>query len=256
MAALLLIGTLAALWVLAGRVGAGRKVRGVVESTSHYPELRVLETTIQLQPGWPGHKAGQFALSPRSRARAAPHTIASAWNPDSRRIVFLPPRHSAITAELPTLLRDRVTGDGGRPVMAALILKTYARGKSGWRRIGITPFISRMQQLAQAGGPPPQIDLFPPHCRLFAGRHRQTHRRCRRRAHPPAHSGQRQDGRLDGEHIRARVPDWATPASGSAARRHLARHCAAILRHMVCQPSGFIRSCLKCADSQAKVRQQ
>ena len=31
MAALLLIGTLAALWVLAGRVGAGRKVRGVVQ---------------------------------------------------------------------------------------------------------------------------------------------------------------------------------------------------------------------------------
>lgn len=60
LAVLLISGSIAALWVLAGRVGSGRKVQGQIDDLIYYPDLRVLETAITLKPGWPGHAAGQF----------------------------------------------------------------------------------------------------------------------------------------------------------------------------------------------------
>lgn len=232
-AALLLIGTLAALWVLAGRVGAGRKVRGVVESTSHYPELRVLETAIQLQPGWPGHKAGQFAFVTSQQSEGPhPYTIASAWNPDSRRIVFITKALGDHTAELPTLLRQGspVTVEG--PYGCFDFEDGHARQIWIGAGIGITPFISRMQQLAQAGGPPPQIDLFHPtadYSQAAIDKLTADAAAARIRLHILV-SGK--DGRLDGEHIRAKVPDWADasiwfcgpPAFGQALRSDFEAH--------------------------------
>ena len=60
--ALLAGGSVAALWSLFGRIGAGRKVAGQIESLQYYPGLDVLESRIALQPGWPGPAAGQFAF--------------------------------------------------------------------------------------------------------------------------------------------------------------------------------------------------
>ena len=79
LAILMLGGSFAALSVLLGRVGSGRKVKGCVESLSYYPELRVLESQITLSEGWPGHAAGQFAFA-TSNPQEGPHpyTIASA----------------------------------------------------------------------------------------------------------------------------------------------------------------------------------
>lgn len=233
MAALLLSGTLAALWVLAGRVGAGRKVQGVVESLCHYPELRVLETAIHLQPGWPGHKPGQFAfVTSQQNEGAHPYTIASAWNPESRRIAFITKALGDHTNELPTLLRQGspVTVEG--PYGCFDFDDGHARQIWIGAGIGITPFISRMQQLAQAGGPPPEIDLFHPtadYSRAAIDKLTADAAAARIRLHILV-SGK--DGRLDGEHIRATVPEWANasiwfcgpPGFGQALRNDFEAH--------------------------------
>ena len=62
-AILLASGAVAALFSLLGLIGLGRKARGVIELIIHYPELRVLETSVRLEKGsWLGHNAGQFAF--------------------------------------------------------------------------------------------------------------------------------------------------------------------------------------------------
>ncbi|HWS75458.1 MAG TPA: ferric reductase-like transmembrane domain-containing protein, partial [Quisquiliibacterium sp.] len=89
-AASIAVGTVAAVLVLARRVGAGRKVQGTIESLTWYPGLRVLESSIRLRPGWAGHDAGQFAfVRSRPDEGAHPYTIASAWNAGDPRIVFI-----------------------------------------------------------------------------------------------------------------------------------------------------------------------
>ena len=50
----------------------------------------MLQTTVVLQDGWHGHAAGQFAFVTSDRREGAhPYTIASAWNPADRRLVFI-----------------------------------------------------------------------------------------------------------------------------------------------------------------------
>src|SRR5690606_4464080 len=90
LAILLLGGSAAALLTLAGRIGARRKVKGTVAALTDYPALRVLEAAVVLEEGWPGHAAGQFAFVTYERKeRAHPYTIASAWDPAARRLVFI-----------------------------------------------------------------------------------------------------------------------------------------------------------------------
>lgn len=57
------------------RGGPGEE--GVIQSLTDYPGLRVLEGAVQLEPGWPGHKAGQFAFvsSDQARARTLHHRL-------------------------------------------------------------------------------------------------------------------------------------------------------------------------------------
>src|SRR3546814_7330246 len=71
-AALLVGGTLAALVVLAGRVGAGRKVSGTVKALHWFNDVRSLEVEVELR-GWPGHKPGQYAFVTVD-ARSEEHT--------------------------------------------------------------------------------------------------------------------------------------------------------------------------------------
>ena len=84
------IAMLAALMVLLGRVGAGRKVSGEILEVHRLPALRVVRTTLRLASGWPGHEAGQFAFVTTHRAEGAhPYTIASHWDPATREITFI-----------------------------------------------------------------------------------------------------------------------------------------------------------------------
>lgn len=71
LAMLLASGTVSAVWVLLGRVGAQRTAHGVIESLQTYPALNVLETTLRMDPGWPGHRPGQFAFAMSNPKKAA-----------------------------------------------------------------------------------------------------------------------------------------------------------------------------------------
>lgn len=157
---LMLAGTVAALLVLAGKVGDKRKVPGEIKSLEYYPALHVMEGTIKLQPGWPGHRPGQFAFVTSDHNEGAhPYTIASAWDERDGCLVFIVKELGDHTSRLKQKLRV------GLPVSV--------EGPYGYfdfeddkpcqiwigAGIGITPFIARMKLLARQPGHM-HIDFF------------------------------------------------------------------------------------------------
>lgn len=81
---MLLLGSAAALWSLAGGIGVRRRHAARVQSVRRLGEAddAPLEVVCALAPSWPGHRAGQFAFVRFHRSEDAhPFTIASA--PDS-----------------------------------------------------------------------------------------------------------------------------------------------------------------------------
>lgn len=208
LALLVAAGTVSAALVLFKRVGAHRKAAGRIDTLTYYPTLQVLETAIQMEGAWAGHRAGQFAfVTSNPREGAHPYTIASAWDPALRRIVFITKALGDHTRRLHERLKP------GLPVVVEGPYGCFdfedPKPVQIWvgAGIGITPFIARMKQLA---GQPhtQQIHLFHPTSdfderaidkltadALAAGV--QLH---------VLHS--RRDGRLDAERIRQAVPKW------------------------------------------------
>ncbi|HJW03957.1 MAG TPA: ferric reductase-like transmembrane domain-containing protein [Azospira sp.] len=208
LALLLLGGMVAAGLVLAGRVGAGRKTRGSIESLTYYPELRVLETAIRLEPGWPGHTAGQFAFATSDQGEGAhPYTIASAWNPAQGRIVFITKALGDHTGRL----RDKLKVGATVVVEGPYGCFDFADQQplQIWigAGIGITPFVARMQQLVRQ--PAQQtIHLFHPTAEFSEaaiGKLKADAAAAGVHLHLLVSP---RDGRLDGARIRATVPDW------------------------------------------------
>jgi len=210
LAALMLGGGIAGVLVLLGRVGAGRKVGGTIETLVHYPGLDVIETRIALQPGWPGHSAGQFAfVTSDPREGAHPYTIASAWDPQDRHITFI----TKALGDHTRRLREHLKVD-----MPVTVEGPYGcfdfesdRPRQIWvgAGIGITPFVARMKQLAAVPGPK-TIDLFHPTAVYEQGAIDKLTADARAagvRLHLLVGG---KGGRLDGERIRAAVPDWAS----------------------------------------------
>jgi predicted ferric reductase len=214
MAGLMLVGSYAAVKVLAGRVGAQRKVRGQVLHTTHYPAVESLETVVQLQEGWPGHAAGQFAFvtfgsGGLAQEGAHPYTIASAWNGQTRQLRFITKALGDYTQRLPALLQ------AGTPVVVEGPYGQFnfedGRPRQIWvgAGIGITPFVARMQQLAASGARGLQIDLFHP----TAAKDEAAIAKLRAAAQAAGIQlhvlVDAQDGRLSGERLRQAVPAWA-----------------------------------------------
>ena len=209
MALLIAAGTASALWVLAGRVGAGRKAGGTIEALQHYPALGVLETTLRLDPGWRGHQAGQFAFVTSNRSEGAhPYTIASAWHPADPRASFITKALGDHTATLPQALAvgQRVTVEGpyGRFTFGGPEQRQIWIGAG----IGITPFVARLKQLAREDQGPHDIDLF--HTTVVADDVALDKMRA-----DAAAAGVRlhvlvdaRDGRLSGERLRQAAPGW------------------------------------------------
>lgn len=208
LAIVLLGGVVATMATLFGRIGAGRKVRGEVSALTEYPALRVLETGVVLEPGWPGHAAGQFAFVTTDRKEGAhPYTIASSWNPVDRRIVFITKALGDHTSRLHALLQV------GTPVMVEGPYGCFDFDDEQPRQIwigagiGITPFIARLKQRAvKADGK--AIDLFHPTAEFEQAA-------IDRLTADAAAAGVRlhvlvspRDGVFDGERIRALVPEW------------------------------------------------
>lgn len=226
-AILLLGGTIAAVLVLTGRVGAKRKVNGKITELEYHSDMRVMEVTVKMDDGWPGHKAGQFAFAMSDKKEGPhPYTIASAWNPDTRLIRFiikeLGDHTSRLNHRLSVGLPITMEGPYGKFDF------TDDKPRQIWigAGIGVTPFIARMKRLAdeQDGK---VIDFFHPTA--------QINEVVRQKLSADVEASKvtlhlmvdDEDGHLDAERIRAAVPDWqqasiwfcGPPAFGEALRR-------------------------------------
>ncbi len=157
MAALLVVGSAAALWSLAGRIGHGRNsyaaqvhaARVLGGAAGQAP----LEVLCAMPQAWPGHRAGQFVFASFEGAEGPhPFTIASApegcgRTPDGRQLLRLVIKPLGdYTRRLPGLLQPGQTvqiegpygcldGQGG----AARTQVWVAGG------VGITPFLALLQ---------------------------------------------------------------------------------------------------------------
>lgn len=150
---LMLGGTISALVVLTGKVGDKRKVPGEIDSLEYYPALHVIEGSIKMQPGWPGHKPGQFAFVTSDHNEGAhPYTIASAWDESDGCLVFIVKELGDHTSRLRQKLRVgmpvSVEGPYGYFDFEDDKLHQIWIGAG----IGITPFIARMKFLAKQPG--------------------------------------------------------------------------------------------------------
>ncbi len=100
---------------LSRQVGKRRQVAGSIESQHYFPEMKVLETSIRLEDGWKGHRSGQFAFvtfDPKEGQH--PFTIASAWDENEPRIMFITKALGDYTDYLPEQLKigQQVTVEG------------------------------------------------------------------------------------------------------------------------------------------------
>jgi predicted ferric reductase len=209
--ALLIVGAVSAVLVLLNRVGARRTAHGSIETLRHHAALKMLETTIQLDQRWAGHRSGQFAFVTHDPKEGAhPYTIASAWNAQQRRITFITKALGDHTSVLPERLRvgDRVKVEGPYGCFTF----EDQRPRQIWigAGIGITPFIARMEDLARDQGArgARSIDLFHPssdHDPAVMDELRADAEAAGVNLHLFV---DRKDGRLTGERLRAMVPEW------------------------------------------------
>lgn len=209
LAPLLAGGTYAAMLTLLGRIGAGRKLQGTIASLLNYPEARTLETTIALPEGWPGHTAGQFAFVTFAHATEAhPYTIASAWNPDERRITFITKALGDHTRGLETELKVGMPVTVEGPYGCFDFADRQPRQIWIGAGIGITPFIARMKQLAAHPDGRP-VDLFHPTSSLDRAAIERLQADARAAGIRLHLVDSRKEGRLEGKRIRHLVPEWA-----------------------------------------------
>ncbi|PNR00952.1 ferric reductase [Azospirillum argentinense] len=210
MAPLLAASAWAAVVVLLGRVAADRRVPGTISALHYFPGVRTLEVAIHVPQGWPGHKAGQFAFATSDRAEGAhPYTIASAWNDAERRITFVVKELGDHTRRLRERLAvgQAVTVEGPYGCFTFDDPCPHQIWVGGG--IGVTPFIARMKFLAASVERPRQtIDFFHTTSEYDGDAIAKL-------TADAAAAGVRlhvlidsRDGRLDGERIRALVPEW------------------------------------------------
>lgn len=232
MAILVLGGVYSAVLTLIGKIGATRKVEGKISSTEYSPALGTLQTEIELNPGWPGHAAGQFAFVTSDPSEGAhPYTIASAWSKENPRITFVTKSlgdhtstlHEKFTVGLP------VTVEG--PYGRFTFLDDQPRQIWVGAGIGITPFIARMKELATRPWSKP-IDLFHTTSVVDTSMIERLKADAKKAGITLHIIDSAKNGRLSGEHIRAEVPEWQEASLwfcgpiefGDALRKDFAQH--------------------------------
>jgi predicted ferric reductase len=207
MAALMAGGSVAALVSLFGRVGFRRRAVGVIDELVHHTDNRVLKVSTTLTDRWPGHEAGQFAfVTFDDREGPHPFTISSAWRGDGR-MFFLIKGLGDYTSTLPATLKvgDLVKVEGPYGCFAfgdRMPRQIWVAGG-----IGITPFIARMQALADAPDGR-SIDLFYSTSvpdEEFISRVKLRAEQAQVDLHIVVAA---RDGRLTVEQICQQVPDW------------------------------------------------
>ncbi|HEX5971999.1 MAG TPA: ferric reductase-like transmembrane domain-containing protein [Gemmatimonadaceae bacterium] len=207
LALLMVAAVMAALYILVRRVGRTRQAVGEITNVTSHQDGQVLGVEVCLKDRWPGHEPGQFAFATFDAAEGPhPFTISSRWNDDGR-LVFLIKGLGDYTRALPLSLRTgslvTVEGPYGRFNFRG------ARERQIWvsAGIGITPFISRMQELA-ANPDLRAVDLY------HATADRNTHevkqlRRLAAASRIRLHVWVgKEQGRLTAPKIMEELPDW------------------------------------------------
>jgi predicted ferric reductase len=146
-------GVISALLALSRQIGRNNRTSGKIETIRTFPELNSTAVNIILEGRWKGHDAGQFAFVTFDHKEGMhPFTIASAWDPSTRRVLFITKGLGDYTDVLPKTLA--VGGD-------AMVEGPYGRftfdddqERQIWigGGVGITPFIARMNHLAKTPG--------------------------------------------------------------------------------------------------------
>lgn len=207
LALLLLGGSVATVLVLLRRVGHQRKAVGEVAAVRHFAALKVVELDIALHHRWSGHQAGQFAfvtLHPEEGPH--PFTISSAWTGDGH-ITFIIKALGDYTNTLAQRVQVgqdvELEGPYGQFQFQGAATRQIWIGAG----IGITPFIARMQTLAeQPDGK--TIDLFHTTA-VYEDEAIALLEQAARAAGVALHVyWDQRDGRLDAARIVAAVPQW------------------------------------------------
>jgi predicted ferric reductase len=207
MAALILAGAVAAVYILFRKVGRTRQAVGEIEAVTPHQEGQILAVKICLKDRWPGHDAGQFAFVKfHDSEEPHPFTISSSWREDGA-LTFLIKELGDYTKSLASTLRLKslVTVEG--PYGQFNFSGGHKRQIWISAGIGITPFVSRMQQLSEH--PDGKIiDLFHSTAARDVRANEQLWRlstAANVRLHVWVSS---EDGRLRAEHVCRGVPEW------------------------------------------------
>lgn len=160
MAGLLAAGAAASVLALTGRIGRDRRVSGVVASVAS-PAPDITEVTCRLDPGWGGHRAGQFAFVGFDRFEGAhPFTIASADHGD-RTVTFQIKALGDYTRRLATRIAvgQPVTVEG--PYGRFLLERHDRKARQIWVAggIGVTPFLSWLDALRGNADAAPEVEF-------------------------------------------------------------------------------------------------
>lgn len=157
---LMAAGSLAAGVALVRRIGHARHATGRICSLHAYDGNAVLDVGVELETAWPGHQAGQFAFLDFDDPEGAhPFSVSSAWRGDGK-LLFSIKGLGDYTRALPGLLRvgqgvaiegpygcfDFQGGDAPRQLWIA-------------GGVGITPFVARLEALAETPSSAP-VDLI------------------------------------------------------------------------------------------------
>ena len=207
MAALLLAGTISALRILFGRVGADRRTSGKVVGITPNPVMGTVALDIKLNGGWKGHEAGQFAFLTLNKVEGPhPFTITSAWQQDNA-IQFIIKGLGDYTQTLANSVQvgDVVTVEG--PYGCFTFQSSNKRQIWVGGGIGITPFISRLKTLAQQTDGK-TIDLFHSTA-TYDEQALGLLERDANKAHVNLHVlWSQRDGYLTAERIIKQIPQW------------------------------------------------
>ncbi|MGR5117948.1 ferredoxin reductase family protein [Vibrio astriarenae] len=157
---IMLLGTIAAVMSLMGKIGHGNKAPGRITHIVKHPDIDVVEATVVVDEHWQGHKPGQFAFLTSKRAEGAhPYTIASSWNAESRELTFIIKALGDWTSQLKDWFKIdmpvTVEGPYGQFNFSDSPNNQVWIGAG----IGSTPFIAKLKELEQTPSQAP-ISLF------------------------------------------------------------------------------------------------
>lgn len=210
--ALIVAAVPAALLLLLGQAGSKRKVKGKITFLQYYPGVRAIEGEVHLEPGWPGHKPGQFAfVTSQKHEGAHPYTIASAWDHQNSNLTFIVKSLGDWTSQLPGRLTEGATVQVEGPYGCFDFDDQAPRQIWIGAGIGITPFVAKMKHRAQDEQFRHQpVDLFHVTRDYDEGAIQKLMADAEAAAVTLHLWVTPKDGRLTPELIRSRIPTWPT----------------------------------------------